>query len=51
MTALAGCKPVAFIFTADRSRSLPFYRDTLGLTVVAEDAYGVVFDLSGTECG
>lgn len=49
MTALAGHKPVAFIFTADRSRTLPFYRDTLGLMLVNEDPYGAVFDLGGTE--
>lgn len=39
--------PVAFIFTADRATTKPFYADVLGLKQIAEDDFGVVFDLGG----
>jgi catechol 2,3-dioxygenase-like lactoylglutathione lyase family enzyme len=38
---------VAFVFTADRSRTLPFYRDVLGLPLIAEDPFAATFDLGG----
>lgn len=40
-------KPVCFIFTADRKKAKPFYADVLGLKLIAEEAFGVVFDLGG----
>lgn len=40
-------RPVAFVLTADRTKTLPFYRDVLGLPVIAEQDFGVVFDLGG----
>ena len=39
--------PVTFIFTRDPDRARGFYRDTLGLAVLAEDPYATVFDLAG----
>ena len=36
-----------FVMTADRARALPFYRDVLGLRLVAEDAYSAAFDCGG----
>ncbi len=47
MTALAAAKPVVIIATRDRAKSLPFYRDTLGLPLLAEDRYAAVLGLSG----
>lgn len=42
-----GSTPVSFILTADRSRTKPFYADILGLKLIAEEDFGVVFDLGG----
>jgi catechol 2,3-dioxygenase-like lactoylglutathione lyase family enzyme len=39
--------PVAFVFTADRAKSQPFYEQVLGLPVLAEDPFAVTFDLGG----
>ncbi|MGX7896279.1 VOC family protein [Tsuneonella sp. HG222] len=47
MTLPAAARPVAFILTADRAKAVPFYRDTLGLPMLAEEQFGVVFDLGG----
>lgn len=43
----AASKPVSFILTADRSKTRPFYADVLGLKLIAEEDFGVVFDLGG----
>jgi catechol 2,3-dioxygenase-like lactoylglutathione lyase family enzyme len=43
----AGATPVVMIATADRARALPFYRDVLGLPLVAEDDYAAVFVVGG----
>ena len=43
----ATAKPVAFILTADRAKTKPFYGEVLGLPVIAEEPFGVVFDLGG----
>lgn len=40
-------KPVAFVFTADRAKAKPFYAEVLGLPLIAEQEFGVVFDLGG----
>jgi catechol 2,3-dioxygenase-like lactoylglutathione lyase family enzyme len=42
-----GAKPVVMIATADRPRAVPFYRDLLGLRLVAEDDYATVFLVGG----
>lgn len=38
-------QPVAFVLTADRTRSKPFYADVLGLRMLGEDGHAVTFDL------
>ena len=39
---------VAFVATRDPSRAKKFYRDTLGLPLVSEDEFALVFDVAGT---
>jgi catechol 2,3-dioxygenase-like lactoylglutathione lyase family enzyme len=39
---------VAFVGTRDPSRAKKFYRDTLGLPLVSEDEFALVFDVTGT---
>jgi catechol 2,3-dioxygenase-like lactoylglutathione lyase family enzyme len=41
-------KLVAFVTTADPSRAKAFYRDILGLSLVSEDSFALVFDANGT---
>jgi catechol 2,3-dioxygenase-like lactoylglutathione lyase family enzyme len=38
---------MAFVPTTDAGRARPFYEKTLGLTVVGQDDYGVMFDVNG----
>ena len=47
MSLPAAAKPVCFILTADRAKAKPFYADVLGLELIAEEDFGVVFDLGG----
>lgn len=44
---LANRTPVTFLFTRDREKALPFYRDILGLTYVGSDQFADRFDLNG----
>jgi len=39
----------AFIATANPARALTFYRDTLGLALVYEDNFAIVFDCQGVQ--
>jgi len=39
---------VAFVATRDPNRAKKFYRDTLGLPLVSEDEFALVFDAPGT---
>jgi catechol 2,3-dioxygenase-like lactoylglutathione lyase family enzyme len=39
---------VAFVATRDPGRAKKFYRDTLGLRLVSEDEFALVFDAAGT---
>ena len=39
---------VAFVGTRDPGRAKAFYRDTLGLRLVSEDRFALVFDAHGT---
>jgi catechol 2,3-dioxygenase-like lactoylglutathione lyase family enzyme len=39
---------VAFVATRNPSRAKRFYRDTLGLRLVSEDEFALVFDAAGT---
>jgi len=41
-------KIVAFVGTRDPQRAKSFYRDTLGLNMVSEDHFALVFDVNGT---
>jgi catechol 2,3-dioxygenase-like lactoylglutathione lyase family enzyme len=41
-------KLVAFVATRDPSRAKSFYRDTLGLRLVGEDEFALIFDVAGT---
>jgi catechol 2,3-dioxygenase-like lactoylglutathione lyase family enzyme len=45
---LGHCRLVAFVATCDASRAKAFYRDTLGLRLVSEDGFALVFDVNGT---
>jgi len=47
--SLADQKIVAFVATADPKSAMAFYRDTLGLTLLAEQLpFALVFDAHGT---
>src|SRR5450755_1660119 len=41
-------KLAAFVGTKDAARAKAFYRDTLGLRLVSEDKFAVIFDANGT---
>ena len=41
-------KLVAFVATRDTTRAKAFYADTLGLALIGEDQFAVVFDANGT---
>jgi catechol 2,3-dioxygenase-like lactoylglutathione lyase family enzyme len=41
-------KLVAFVATRDSGRAKAFYRDTLGLRLVSQDEFALVFDAAGT---
>jgi len=45
---LASSKLVGFVATIDSSRAKAFYRDILGLLLISEDEYALVFDAHGT---
>jgi catechol 2,3-dioxygenase-like lactoylglutathione lyase family enzyme len=48
MTMLGSSKLVAFVGTADAARARAFYADVLGLRLVSEDRFALVFDVGGT---
>lgn len=48
MAALPPSRPVIMVHTTNRARAIPFWRDVLGLRLVAEDDYSAVFDCGGT---
>ena len=45
---LGSHKLVAFVATRNSGRAKAFYRDTLGLRLVSEDEFALVFDAAGT---
>ena len=45
---LGSQKLVAFVAARDLARAKEFYRDTLGLRLVSEDEFALVFDAAGT---
>ncbi len=48
MPLLGSSKIAAFSATADPERAKAFYRDQLGLKLVSDEAYALVFDANGT---
>ena len=42
-------KLIAFLATAEPARATKFYRDTLGLRLVSDDQFAVVFGCGGTQ--
>jgi catechol 2,3-dioxygenase-like lactoylglutathione lyase family enzyme len=47
MKPLARATPLVVICTRDREAATSFYRDSLGLTLLSEDAFAAVFALNG----
>lgn len=47
MGYLTASRAIAFVLTRDRAKLLPFYRDVLGLRLLAEDDFAATFDLNG----
>ena len=47
MSLPAAARPVAFILTADRATTKPFYAEVLGLQILGEEDFGITFDLGG----
>ena len=45
---LASAKVVAFLATSDAARAKAFYGEVLGLRLLSEDGFAVVFDAQGT---
>ena len=45
---LATSPIIAFVATSDPSRAKAFYRDVLGLLLISEDEFALVFDADGT---
>jgi catechol 2,3-dioxygenase-like lactoylglutathione lyase family enzyme len=45
---LRDAAPVAFVSTADRERARAFYEGTLGLALVSDEQFALVFDIAGT---
>src|SRR5580700_11452119 len=48
MSLLASSKIAAFSATTDPDRAKAFYRDKLGLRLVSDEQYALVFDAAGT---
>jgi catechol 2,3-dioxygenase-like lactoylglutathione lyase family enzyme len=47
MSVLGSAEIIAFVATRNAARAKPFYRDTLGLKLVSEDPFALVFDAHG----
>jgi predicted enzyme related to lactoylglutathione lyase len=45
---LGHAKLAAFVATADPDRAKAFYQNTLGLTLVSDEEYAIIFDANGT---
>jgi len=45
---LGSANLVAFVTVSDAARARTFYRDALGLRLVSEDTFALVFDANGT---
>ncbi len=49
MEMLDRARLTAFVATADPARSTTFYESTLGLRLLADDPYALVFHSNGTQ--
>jgi len=47
-SSLGKVQVIAFAATANPARAKAFYRDTLGLKLMSEDGFALVFDANGT---
>jgi catechol 2,3-dioxygenase-like lactoylglutathione lyase family enzyme len=47
-TTLSSAKLCGFVATRDRDKARAFYRDVLGLKLVGDDQFALVFDANGT---
>jgi catechol 2,3-dioxygenase-like lactoylglutathione lyase family enzyme len=47
-TVLTESSPIAFLATTDAARAREFYDQRLGLRLVADEEFALVFDLAGT---
>lgn len=45
---LANIAPITFLLVPDKASARAFYSDVLGLTLVSEDDFALVYDLAGT---
>lgn len=45
---LENCQLTAFVATADPDKARDFYENTLGLKLVSDEEYAIVFDANGT---
>ena len=41
-------KLIGFVATQNPASALAFYKDTLGLTLISDDPFAIVFDVNGT---
>jgi catechol 2,3-dioxygenase-like lactoylglutathione lyase family enzyme len=48
MGTLSNAKIMAFVGVLEADRARTFYRDTLGLRLIQEDEFALVFDVNGT---
>ncbi len=48
MNTLSACKMITFIPSANRGRAREFYKMVLGLRLVSEDEYALMFEVAGT---
>src|SRR5215470_12699692 len=46
---LSGSRIVAFVATTDSAKARAFYQGILGLNLIAEDQFAIVFDVNGVE--
>ena len=47
MNTLSSCKTISFVPTTNLARAREFYRMTLGLRLISESEFGLMFELSG----
>jgi catechol 2,3-dioxygenase-like lactoylglutathione lyase family enzyme len=47
-SAVTDAPPIAFLATTDAERARLFYAGVLGIRLVADDGYALIFDLAGT---